>query len=50
MNLEELKEYVEEKNISIDLTKTWTKKTLLEEIIEIEGVSGDEEFDEALDV
>jgi hypothetical protein len=50
MNLEELKEYVEEKNISIDLTKTWTKKTMLEEIIEIEGVSGDEEFDEALDV
>jgi hypothetical protein len=50
MNLEELKEYIEEKNISIDLTKTWTKKTLLEEIIEIEGVSGDEEFDEALEI
>lgn len=48
MNLEELKEYVEEKNISIDLNKKWTKKTLLDEIIEIEGASGDEEFDDAL--
>jgi len=48
MNLEELKEYIEGKNISIDLSKTWTKNTLLDEIIEVEGVSGDEEFDEAL--
>lgn len=50
MNLEELKEYIEEKNISIDLSKKWTRKTLLDEIIEVEGASGDEEFDETLDV
>jgi hypothetical protein len=50
MTLEELKSYVEEKNISIDLTKSWDKNTLLEEIIDIEGASGDEEFDEALDI
>ena len=48
MNLEELKEYVEDKNISIDLKKKWNKKTLLNELIEIEGDSGDEEFDEEL--
>jgi hypothetical protein len=48
MSLEELKSYVEDKNISIDLTKEWDKKSLLEEIIEIEGASGDEEFDEEL--
>jgi hypothetical protein len=50
MNLEELKKYVEDKNISIDLLKKWDKKSLLEEIIEIEGASGEEEFDEDLDV
>lgn len=48
MTLEELKSYIEDKNISIDLTKEWDKKSLLEEIIEIEGASGDEEFDEEL--
>lgn len=48
MNLDELKEYAEEKNISIDLNMKWTKATLLDEIIEIEGASGDEEFDDAL--
>lgn len=48
MNLEELKDYVEEKNISIDLSKKWTKNALLNEIIEVEGASGDEEFDDAL--
>jgi hypothetical protein len=50
MTLEELKTYVEEKNISIDQTKEWDKKSLLEEIVEIEGVSGDEEFDETLEI
>ena len=48
MNMEELKEYIEEKNISIDLSNKWTRKTLLDEIIEVEGASGDEEFDDAL--
>lgn len=48
MNLEEMKEFIGEKNISIDLSLEWTKKTLLEELIEIEGSPGDEEFDEAL--
>ena len=48
MNLEEMKEFIGEKNISIDLSQEWTKKTLLEELIEIEGSPGDEEFDEAL--
>ena len=50
MNLEELKSYVENKNISIDLSREWDKKTLIEEIIEIEGAPGEEEFDEALEV
>ena len=48
MTLEELKSYIEDKNISIDLTKEWDKKTLLQEIIEIEGASGEEEFDDEL--
>ena len=50
MNLDELKDYVIENNISINLSKKWDRKSLLEEIIEIEGVSGDEEFDDALEV
>lgn len=50
MTLEELKTFVKEKNISIDLSRDWDRKSLLEEIIEIEGVSGDEEFDDALDI
>ena len=48
MNLEELKEYIEEKNISIDIMSNWTKKSLLDEIIEVEGASGEEEFDDSL--
>jgi hypothetical protein len=48
MTLEELQVYIVDKNISIDLSKKWDKKSLLEEIIEIEGVSGEEEFDDEL--
>jgi hypothetical protein len=48
MTLEELQVYIVEKNITIDLSKKWDKKSLLEEIIEIEGVSGEEEFDDEL--
>lgn len=48
MTLEELKTYVEEKNISIDLSRSWDKKFLFEEIIEIEGAPGEEEFDDEL--
>ncbi len=48
MTFEELKTYVEDKNISIDLSSDWDKKSLLEEIIEIEGASGEEEFDDEL--
>jgi hypothetical protein len=48
MTVEELKVYVTDMNISIDLTKNWDKRTLLQEIIEIEGASGEEEFDDEL--
>lgn len=52
MNLAELKKYIVENNISIDLTEEWERKTLfdaLKDLIE-NGTTGDEEFDEALEI
>lgn len=50
MTIKELKEYIEENNISIDLTTNIDRNSLLKEIIEIEGMSGDEEFDDSLEI